>query len=190
MPVVRTIRNHKYQILSESPYEIKVIDKSNGVLLCFSKIEGKSEEELGLLFPEIPVLKYKKNGYFFLDIKIKTDTMCAEVFRFKKMIEIDNEIESIWRNCKNGKCSKVEKKRLKELEDRKLEIPSFTGKISHTNLMGPAFEGPLKARTLDEALLEITMIRELLPKQYQANIYGKKLRKAKVIKDGRNIKIL
>lgn len=189
MPVIRTIRSHKYQIVAESILELKVIDKSNGSYLSFTKVENKTEEELNAMYPEIPVLKFKKNGYYFLDLKINTSSMSVEVVRSKEIDLIELEISGVLEKYRDGKLSKADKILVEGLKKQKEETPLYIGKISHTNLMKPVAEAPLNARNINDALAEVGIIRDLLPKEFQADIYGKKLRKSKVIKDGKNIKI-
>ena len=187
MPVLRTIRNHKYQVISESDFDIMVIDKSTGEQLRFTKISIDDEAKLNAMFPEIPVLKYKKNGYYFLDIKIPTQDMSIEIKLNDAFRAIKDQILKIYKI--DRKLTKDEEAHLKALISLEKKTPNYVGRISHTNLKNPAFEGYLKSRDLNEAFLEISAIRDSLPREFQADIHGKRLRKSKVITDGKNIKI-
>lgn len=188
MPIIKTIRNHKYQILSENEFEIKVIDKSTSRQLTFTKIEGKSEDDLNEMFPGIPVLKYKNNGYYFLDLKIRSKDMSAEVYKSPEHIEISKELDGLRGLPRINKTEEV-KLKIKELSNLKKNSPIFKGRISHTNLLRPIFDSHLKSLDLFDALKEISQIKSSLPAEFQANLFGKKLRKAKEITDGKNIKI-
>jgi hypothetical protein len=189
MPVVKTIRNHKYQILNENSQEIKVIDKANGKQLRFTRIEGWTEDELNKMFPGLPVLRFKKIGYYFLDFKVDSQSMSIEVFSVKERGELERVITHLKNKNTSGSTTKEIKLKIKELEEELTSIPHFTGRISHSNLLNPAFSGNLSSIDLLSALIEISSIRDGLPRDYQADLYGKKMRRPKVIKDGKNIKI-
>lgn len=152
MPVVKTIRNHKYQILNESPSEINVVDKTNGDLLRFTRIDNKNEVELNEMFPYIPVLKYKKNGYYYLNISIPSKEMSTEVFR-------KNNDENLY------------------------------GRITHTKLFQPVFEGRLFSTTIPDAIEELKGIKDSLDRNYPCDFYQKRQRKPRLPSNGKNIEI-
>ena len=155
MPIVRTLRNHKYQITHEDDNEIRVIDKSTGDHLSFLRVMDKSEEQLINEFPLIPIILLKKTKYYKLNLLIDSSRLNCEVLRII--------------NKDGSSC--------------------FLGKISHKNIQEPLFDGPLDVCGFEEALVELYRIRMTLPRHLVADYYGKKLRKAFVITNGKNIKI-